>query len=207
MKLYYHPASPFARKVLLAAALLGIEMETQLVDLFAGEGQAPDFLRLNPNGKVPTLVDGDFTLWESNAIIQYLAAQTPGTPLLPADGRGRTDILRWQFWEASSFTPACMVYVWENLLKPMLGQGEADPVELKKGEEKFHRAAKVLDAHLSAHPWLIGDTLTLADISVAPALMYAERGHYPLEGYPHIAAWFDKIKQLPAWAATEPPAA
>lgn len=207
MKLYYYPISAFARKARIAASLLGIELETEVVDLFAGAGQSPEFLRLNPNGKVPTLVDGDFSLWESNAIVQYLAAQVPDSPLFPNDARARADILRWQFWESSSWAPACVVYVYENLLKSMLGRGEADAVELEKGAEKFHRAAKLLDEHLSAHPWLVGDTMTLADVSVAPVLMYAGPAKYPLEAYPNITAWFGKIQQLPAWAATEPPAA
>ncbi len=207
MKLYYHPASPFARKVLIAASLLGVEMETQVVDLFAGAGQQPDYLRLNPHGKVPTLVDGDFSLWESNAILQYLAAQVPNSPLLPADARSRADILRWQFWESSSWAPSCSVYIYENVLKPILGQGEADPEELRKAGEKFHRFAKVLDGHLAVHPWLVGEAMTVADLSVAPVLMYADAGQYPLEGYPHIVAWFGKIQQLPAWIATAPPAA
>ncbi|MFM8332515.1 MAG: glutathione S-transferase family protein [Candidatus Methylumidiphilus sp.] len=207
MKLYYHPASPFARKALIAASLLGIELETQVVNLFAGEGQSPEFLRLNPQGKVPTLVDGEFALWESNAIVQYLAALAPNPQLAPTDAKSQADILRWQFWETSSFSPACMVYVYENVLKPILGRGAADVEELGKGAEKFHRFAKVLDEHLAAHPWLVGDGLTLADVCVATSLMYAEAGQYPLEDYPHITAWFAKIRQLPAWIATEPPAA
>jgi glutathione S-transferase len=207
MKLYYHPASPFARKVLIVAATLGIELETQVVNLFAGEGQTPEFLLLNPLGKVPTLVDGDFTLWESNAIVQYLAALAPDAGLVPEDARGRADILRWQFWETSNWAPTCAVYVYENVLKPMLGRGEPDAAELAKAEEKFHRFAKALDAHLSGRPWLVGDALSLADLSLAPILMYAEPGKYPLADYPHIQAWFGKIQQLPAWIATEPPAA
>lgn len=206
MKLYYHPASPFARKPRIAAALLGIDLELAFVDLFAGAGQTPDFLKLNPLGKVPTLVDGDFSLWESNAIVQYLASQAPASPLWPADARSRADILRWQFWESTSLAPPCAVYVYERVLKPILGQGEPDPLELQKGEEKFHRAAKLLDSHLADRPWILGDALTLADISVAPVLMYAEPAQYPLAGYDHVASWFSKIRQLPAWISTEPSA-
>jgi glutathione S-transferase len=206
MKLYYHPASPFARKPRIAAALLGIDLELEFVDLFAGAGQTPEFLKLNPQGKVPTLVDGDFSLWESNAIVQYLAAQAPTSPLWPADPRSRADILRWQFWESTSLAPPCAIYVSENVLKPMLGRGEPDSAELRKGEEKFHRAAKLLDAHLANRPWLVGDTITLADVSVAPMFMYAESAKYPMAGYDHISAWFGKIRQLPAWLATEPAA-
>jgi glutathione S-transferase len=207
MKLYHHPASPFARKVRIAAALLGITLQEEFVDLFAGAGQASEFLRLNPNGKVPTLVDGEFSLWESNAIIQYLAEQTPNNTLLPKDAQSRADILRWQFWEASSFTPACMVYVYENVLKPILGSGEPNAEELQKAEGKFHRVAKVLDEHLANHAYLVGDSLSLADVAVASVLMYAKQGQYPLDTYQHIQAWFAKIQQLPAWIATEPPAA
>ena len=204
MKLYYPPASPFARKPRIAAALLGIELETQLVDIFAGEGQTPEFLKLNPQGKVPTLVDGDLSIWESNAIVQYLAHRAADSELFPRDDRNRAEILRWQFWESTSWAPACAVYISENLLKPMLGRGEPDTEELRKGEEKFHRCAKVLNAHLADHRWLVGDGMTLADISMAPVLMYAEAANYPLNGYAHIPSWFDRIQQLPAWAATAP---
>ena len=207
MKLYYHPASPFARKPRIAAHLLGIELETQVVDLFSGAGQSPEFLALNPNGKVPTLQDGDFVLWESNAIVQYLAARAPESPLAPRDLQSQSDILRWQFWEASSWAPACSIFVYENVLKPIMGKGDPDPAELAKGAEKFHRCAKLLDAHLAAGPWLLGADLTLADISVAAGMMYAEAGRYPLADYPHIRAWFANIRELPAWQATEPPAA
>lgn len=207
MKLYCYPPSPYVRKVLLAAALLGIELEIQPLDLFAGESKTPDFLRLNPQGKVPTLVDGDFALWESNAIVQYLAEQAPGSALVPADARGRADVLRWQFWESTTWAPACMAYVYERLLKPKLGRGEIDPDKLQRADEKFHPSAQLLDEHLAARAWLAGDALSLADLSVAPMLMYAEKAQYPLTGYPHLAAWFAKVQQLPAWQATEPAAA
>lgn len=206
MKLYFHPASPFARKSRIAAALLDSKLETQVVDIFAGEGQSPEYLQLNPQGKVPTLVDGDFYLWESNAIVQYLASQAADSALFPRDNRSRADILRWQFWESSSWAPACGVFIYENMLKSMLGQGAADSEELKKGEEKFHRCAKVLNDHLAKRSWLVGDALSLADISVAPVLMYAASARYPLEGYEHIKSWFDKIQQLPAWISTSPSA-
>ncbi|MDD5035677.1 MAG: glutathione S-transferase family protein [Methylococcaceae bacterium] len=206
MKLYFHPASHFARKPRIAAALLGIELETQVVDIFAGEGQSPEYLRLNPQGKVPTLVDGDFSLWESNAIVQYLATRAADSALVPPDDRSRVDIQRWQFWESTTWAPACGIFIYENVLKSILNRGEADAEEIRKGEEKFHRCAKVLNEHLAKHPWLVGDALSLADISVAPALMYADSARYPLEGYDHIGAWFDQIQQLPAWISTSPSA-
>jgi glutathione S-transferase len=204
MKLYYHPASPYARKVLIAASLLGIELETRFVDVLAGEGQKPEFLRLNPNGKVPTLEDGDFVLWESNAILQYLAGKKPDTPLFPADARTRADIVRWQFWESSCWAPACGTYVFEHVIKRVLGQGGADPDEIRKAEGKFHRYAGILDGHLSGRSWLVGDAMTLADLSIAPVLMYANLAEFPLDAYSHILRWFGQIEILPAWLETAP---
>lgn len=207
MKLYIHPASPFARKAVMAASLLGIEVETVCVDVLAGQGQTPELLKLNPQGKVPTLEDGDFTLWESNAIVQYLGSVAGDTPLYPNDAKIRADIARWQFWESSTWAPACVVHIYENVLKAILNRGEPDPEELRKGEEKLHKAAKLLDNHLAGRDWLAGDGMTLADISVAPPLMYAVPGKYPLDGYANIARWFAQIEALPVWAATAPPAA
>ena len=204
MKLYYHPASPFARKAQIVAEMLGLDLELEFVDLFNGGGQKPAFLKLNPQGKVPTLVDGDFVLWESNAIVQHFAAKAPASPLFPDDPSVRADILRWQFWESTSIAPACMIYVYENLLKEIMNSGAPDAMELQKGEEKFQRSARMLDAHLAKREWLLGETLTLADLSVAPLLMYADAANYPIQPYPHIAAWFTKIQALPAWQRTEP---
>src|SRR5262245_59728941 len=99
MKLHHHPMSSNSRKVLIAASLLGVEVETAVVDLMAGQQHAPDYLRLYPNGLVPTLVDGDLVLWESNAICQYLASMHANSPLWPDDRKARADISRWQCWE------------------------------------------------------------------------------------------------------------
>ncbi len=91
MKLYGFPVSPNTWKVRAVAAHLGIVLDDQLVDLRRGEQRAPDYLALNPTGRTPTLVDGDFVLWESNAIMQYLASGTPNG-LWPDDARTRADI-------------------------------------------------------------------------------------------------------------------
>ena len=98
MKLYFHPKSPNATAVLAVAYELGIALNLQEVNLPGGEQRQPAFLKINPNGKVPALEDGDFVLWESGALIQYLAAQKPGNSIWPADDRVRADITRWQLW-------------------------------------------------------------------------------------------------------------
>ncbi len=104
MKLYTNLFSPNARKVHAVANELGIELETQTVDLRGGEQRTPEYLTLNPNGKVPTLVDGDTVLWESNAIMCYLAGKGD-TDLWPKTAK-RYDILRWMFWESNHLSNA-----------------------------------------------------------------------------------------------------
>lgn len=204
MKLYYHPLSPFSRKPRIAAHVLNLKLDTQEVNLFAGEGQSAEFLAINPNGKVPTLVDGDFCLWESNAIVNYLAMKAGESPLFPTAPQPHADLLRWQFWEASSLSPACMVYVYENMIKPMLGRGEPDVVELEKGRDKFERCVLLLNNHLSVAPWLVGESMTLADICVAVSFMHAETAKYPMDGHTYVADWLNRIRQMPAWLATDP---
>src|SRR5689334_371466 len=99
MKLYFHPGSANARKARMAAALLNIDLDLQLVDVFAGAHKKPEYLAINPNGMVPTLDDGGFVLWESNAIAQYLASTKPNSDLFPSDIKTRADISRWQCWD------------------------------------------------------------------------------------------------------------
>ncbi len=204
MKLYLHPASPNCVTVLITAAQLGIALQAEIVDLFKGEQRAPDFLAINPNGTVPTLQDGDLVLWESNAITQYLAARSGDNPLWPCDDRVRADIARWQFWGLAHWTPALQPYVFENLFKPRKGLGEADPAVLEKAAANLNRFAGVLDRHLAQRDYLVGDGLTLADISVASYLMYAEPARIPLEGYPNIQRWFAAISELPSWEQAQP---
>src|SRR6185437_2351446 len=106
MKLYLHPASPNCMVVLAVATQLEIALDTETIDLFAGQQRSPDYLAINPNGAVPALRDGDFLLSESNAIIQYLADGKPGNPLWPQDRQRRADIARWQFWSLAHWLPA-----------------------------------------------------------------------------------------------------
>ena len=106
MRLYHHPRSSNSRRVTATAFHLGVELELIVVDLAKGKHRSPAYLQLNPNGKVPLLDDAGFLLWESHAIIQYLADKTPGQMLYPLDPRARADINRWLFWSAYHFTPA-----------------------------------------------------------------------------------------------------
>ena|SRR3989442_1294543 len=172
MKLYYHPNSPNCVNVLATANQLGMQLDLQLVDLLKGAQKDPAYLALNPNGRVPTLADGDFILWESNAIMQYLAGKKPGNSLWPVDDRARADVSRWQFWQAFHWTRATGTLVWENMVKRFLNAGAPDPAKIKEAEDLFHSLAAVLDGHLKSRDYLVGSQPTLADFSVAAPLIY-----------------------------------
>jgi glutathione S-transferase len=204
MKLYYHPNSPNCVDVLAAASQLGIPLEIELVDLTKGAQRNPAYLKINPNGRVPALVDGDFVLWESNVIMQYLASKKPGNTLWPADDKTRADITRWQFWQASQWNRGAGMLVWENLIKKFLNLGEPDLAKIKEGTDLFHASAAVLDNHLRGREYLVGKNLTLADFSVAAMLVYAGPGRYPLEQYGEIRAWYGRIAALDAWKKALP---
>ncbi len=117
MKLYTHPLSPACRKVLVTAAILDIPLELVVVNAQASEHRTPEYMKLNPNALFPTLCDGDFILWESNAIVQYIASKKAGNSLWPDDARLRVDITRWQSWELAHWGPAARPYIWEEFFQ------------------------------------------------------------------------------------------
>lgn len=203
MKLYYFPPSPNTRKAHAVAIHLDLPLDLRLVDLQKGEQHTPEFVQLNPTGRTPVLQDGAFVLWESTAIMQYLASQTDNT-LWPKEARSRADIMRWQSWQLAHWHSVCQPLQYENFVKPLLQLGEPDPQVVQQASERFHREAIALNARLAAHPFLVDDTLTLADFSVASDLTYAGPGQFPLENYPHIRTWYSRIEVLPAWQQTAP---
>jgi glutathione S-transferase len=204
MKLYYHPASPNGRRAILTLRQLGVEAEEIVVDFARGDLTTPEYTKLNPNQKIPTLVDGDFVLWESNAIMQYLAAKKPESGLLPRDERGRADVLRWQCWNMNHFAPTVGTFNWENLLKRVFNAGEPDAAKLAQAEKELPRFAKVLDAQLSARRYVTGDALTVADLSIAASLMFRIPARVPLEPYPNVRRMMESIEALDAWKSTQP---
>jgi glutathione S-transferase len=205
MKLYLHPNAPNCMKVVMTAAQLDISLDSEFVDLFQGAQRAPAFLAINPNGVVPALRDGDFVLWESNAIMQYVAATKPGNTLWPMDERRRADISRWQCWELAHWSPAVSTYLRENMFKALKGQGDPDPEALRKADEKYHPLASLLNRHLAPRSFLAGEDLTLADISVAAFLMYARPARVPLDDYRFIRSWMGRMEALPSWQVAQPP--
>ena len=199
MKIYHSPFSSNSMKVRMTAHELGIALELVHVDIAKGEQRKPECVALNPNGKVPLLVEGDFVLSESQAIMAYLADKTPGHMLYPTELRARADVNKWMFWSANHWGPAISMINWERMVKKFLGLGDPDPAVVARGEALFHDFAKVLDAHLAGREWLAGESLTLADIAVGCPLMVAVPAQLPLASYPNVQRWFARVQALDAW--------
>lgn len=207
MRLYHSAWSSNARRAVMTALHLAPLLERPVtledVDLAKGAQRAPEFLRLNPNGKVPVLVDGDFVLTESCAIMQYLAECAPGQTLWPSNPQARADVSRWMFWCAGEFMPPVSALNWENWVKVMMGMGEPDADRVARAESDLREKAAILDAHLAKRDWVCGNQLSLADLALAAPLMHTDAARLPITDLPHLAAWSARMHQLPAWQQTE----
>jgi glutathione S-transferase len=201
MKLYSIHNSNNCRRVNATIQHLGLEVD--VAEQQMGDLKKPEYLALNPNGKVPALVDGDLRLWESRAIMQYLASKKE-SPLWPKDDARRADIAKWQFWEASHLSKGTGAYAFENLFKKIFMKQAPDPVALAAGEKEWRLFAPVLDAQLASRKWILGNDLTLADFSVGACFSYAEPSGLPMGDYGHIQAWLSRLGEIPAWRNTAP---
>jgi len=204
MKLYFHPMSSNARVARMAAVALGLKPELVLVDLQKGDNRKPEYLALNPNGKVPTLVDGDVTLYESIAIAMYLADKTPGQTIYPTQPAARAHVNQWLLWKASHWGHALGTLVWENMLKGMFGQGAPNDYAVTGATHQTNQYASVLDAQLGKTKWVAGDTLTIADFAIAAVMMYMVPAKLPLEQHTNLMRWFKDVQATEAWKQTEP---
>ena len=202
MKLYYNPLSPNGRRARLAAAVLGSNVDEKVVDFSKGEHKSPEYLALNPNGAVPTLVDGDFVLTESRAIMQYLASKKPESGLLPRDEASRADVTRWQFWDAAHFSPALGTLAFEKIIKRMMGMGEPDNAKVGEALANFRRFAAVLNLRLDGKAYVVGNALTIADLTLASSLMYSSQTEAPVSEFSNVESWFSRITALDGWKQT-----
>lgn len=200
MKLCLFPPSARALSVLALKNHLGIDCEVHSVDLGRGDQRTPQYLALNPNSKMPTLEDNGFVLWESNAILFYMAAKQPHRGLWPGDLRGQADVLRWLAWESAHWdAESCGMVAYEKASKAVLGLGPPDPAFIARGEQNFMRFAAVLSDSLKRRTWLIGEQLTIADFSIGGLVPSAERLGLPVDQFPQIRRWYQGLARLPAW--------
>lgn len=193
MKIYDFPLSPNCRKVRAVAYELDLAPTFVPVHLFEGEQHRPPLADLNPNERVPVLVDGDFVLWESNAIVGYLAA---GSRLLPEGPRARADVQRWCDWELSHLGPVVRKVAFERLVKPLTGRGAADAKAVQEGIADYRRLATVLETSLGDKAYLAG-ALSVADFVLTAIFSIGIDEAVGLESapFPRVHAWLSRMME------------
>lgn len=200
MKLYFNPLSGHAHRPWAMLKLLGLEFEEIVLDFFKGEHKDPDFLKTNPMGQVPVLVDGDVVLRDSTAALVYLALKYDADRTwLPTDPVAAAEVQQWLAVSTRE--------VWE-------GPGMARMIKIF-GVPKDHDAAvevanniftSLFEKRLADHDWLVGDNPTIADVSNYGYIAAIVEGDFDLKAYPNICAWIERMEAYPGFAKM-PPAA
>jgi glutathione S-transferase len=199
MKIYWFKAQA-PRRVLALAKHLGLPFESVEMDLMGGALKTADYLGLNPNGKAPTLVDGDTVLWEASAIMAYLSIKA-GSDLWPAHKPAeQVEVLRWLSWNDCHWSPALGPFNFEHIVKAQFGIGPPDREALKPKLPDVLRFAKVLDAHLAGRSFVACGRLTIADFQMASMATDWRPSELPFETFPNILRWLDGLNRIPAWA-------
>ncbi|MCP3100944.1 glutathione binding-like protein [Myxococcus sp. K15C18031901] len=201
MKLYGNSYSTCTLRALLALAEKGLEAELIPVDLAKGEQRLPQHRAVHPFAKIPVLIDGDFRLYESGAIIRYVDGLPSSAPsLIPADAKTRAVMDQWVSVEPSYLQPHIFEIRKQLFLNPMFG-GKTDPAEVEKARESVAYVLDVLERALEGKHYLAGDTFTLADLVYVPTLQFlviAKQDDLILTRR-NVAAWWERIGTRPAW--------
>lgn len=197
LKLYDLKLSPNAFKVRAVLYELELPFESIPVDIMHGGGQTPEFLAKNPNGKVPVLEDGDFVLWESNAIVKYLCSLRPEKGLLPTDPRTLAHLDQWLFWQAAHYYQPIIHLAVEKIFKPMAGKAP-DTAIVDSLTQDFARLSAVLEKSLHDRDYLLGQ-LSVADFALASSLFPRAQLGLDISPWPAISAWIERMEARASW--------
>jgi glutathione S-transferase len=206
LNLYTTPLSANGRKVLAVSRQLGVSCNVHLVDVYKGEGRTPSYLAINPSGKIPTIVDGEFVLFESNAILLYLDQAYGGYALSSSDPQARSRVAQWLFWESAHWQPSLSSVLSELVAHRLFPERMSRPRSAPDWSNgTVQPLLNTLEALLAAQPFLTGSKMTLADFSVAGMTTYFKAAGFPFQEYPAISRWYHRIAELDAWHSTEVP--
>lgn len=172
----------------------GVAYELVPVNFLAGDAQTPEFLAVNPNGKVPALVDGDLRLCESMAINLYIARKYAPS-LMPASLAEQAQVDQWSYWGVTELEPHLTTILVQKLFVPA---DQRQPAAIEQATASLERPLKVLDAHLHGQPYLVGTQFTIADLNVAAVLLTAKAIDFDLSGYQNVAKWLAACHDRPA---------
>lgn len=189
-------------KIKLLLEFLELPHHWRHVDVLTKETRSTAFLRMNPNGKIPVLELGpNEYLWESNAILNFLGADTPW---LPADSLARARVLQWQFFEQYSHEPYIAT---ARFINKYLGLPQERAAEYHSKQAGGHRALAVMEGQLQRSAFLTGEQPTLADLTLFAYTQVADEGGFALDDYPAIRRWLDAFRALPGYVGMDGAAA
>ncbi|RDX68956.1 Glutathione S-transferase F9 [Mucuna pruriens] len=199
----YGPDYANPKRVIVCLIEKEIEFETVHVDGFKGEHKQPEYLKLQPFGLLPVIQDGDYTLYESRAILRYYAEKykDQGTDLLGKTLEERGLVEQWLEVEAHNYYPPIYNLVMNILVSPLLGL-PSDPKVIQESEEKLGKVLDIYEERLSKTKYLAGDFFSLADLSHLPFthyLMNQMKKEYMFRERKHVSAWWDDISNRPSW--------
>ena len=192
------------RKAISVARHLELDIIVHQVNVYNGEGDNPHYRSLNPWGKIPTLVDGELVIWESNAIILYLSEQYGGNRLYATQPNERANINKWLFWESSHWQPV-LVRVLAARVSQVLFESGDELIESHWRDTELVMMLEYLEVLLGKSPYLAGESLSLADFSVAAMTTYFRVCNFPADSYPAIQAWMDRLDGFTSWVSTRNP--
>lgn len=195
LKLYDYPDCPFCQKVRVVLAEKDLEYENIFVDLRKQEQKLPDFLRLNPYGKVPVLIDEDEVIYDSTIINEYLEEEYPLPRLMPEDSQGRARVRVLEDYCDNSFIPPTTVL----LAQLRKGDAERDVQRVEQARDELRRALYYLRDRLAGHEFLVGKEFSLGDAAFAPRIMVLGRLGIELEpALAPVQTWIDRIRARPS---------
>jgi glutathione S-transferase len=190
--------SPFVRKVCLVAAQKGVPFELVL----ANPGNAiPEFVAASPFGKIPAIKDGDYSLCDSSAIIAYLEAKHPETSVIPAEAQARGRTVWFDEFADTILASSMQKILFNRFVSPKFMKIEGDEAKALEGEAELPRLFAYLEGAVPIRGWLVGDSMTLADLAVASvlrSLRYVGWEPDP-ESYPRLGAWYAKVRETRCW--------
>jgi len=214
IELYWGSGSPFAWRVMLTLEVKGLVYESKLLEFSKGEHKAPAYLQLNPRGKVPTLKDAGFVVYESLAMMSYLDRKYPTPPLFGTSAEETGSI-----WQAISECESYLTSAGDKVVRPLFfGKGLDKVEEIQQGAETIRHELKNLDQRLASANWLVGNAISAADITIFPLIQLMLRAAtkdaaqpfnlqlLPLAtNYSSLAKWVGRIEALPNYQRTYPP--
>ena len=174
---------------------MGIEYEEVMVDLSRGDQFKPEFLKLNPNGKIPCIVDGDFVLWESMAINNYLATKYK-TDLLGDSPEEKALVDQWSYWSILEIQHHLYTIAFQKFRAT---EDQKDEKALDKAMEELPKTLKILDDQLEGKEYILGDRFTLADINVASCVLAANFAQYDYSPFKNVTRWINKLNDRPSF--------